>query len=165
MAATVSTEDRPRRARKKAASRRWVREVQGIAALVVAGFGIVALATFDPRQVPAHQESLAGPVGLWLAWGLFRGFGYASFLFPILLGAWGAGSFLRPSVVRGPLPLIGLAVLLVTSTGLLSLAAHGDVVDHGGLVGWGLRLVESLAETWGVRNDDGHTRVWMERRL
>jgi S-DNA-T family DNA segregation ATPase FtsK/SpoIIIE len=138
MAATVSTEDKPRRAGKKAERRRWVREVQGIAALVVAGFGVVALATFDPRQVPAHQESLAGPVGLWLAWGLFRGFGYASFLFPILLGAWGAGSFLRPSVVRGSLPLVGLAVLLVTATGLLSLAAHDDVVNHGGLVGWGL---------------------------
>jgi anti-sigma regulatory factor (Ser/Thr protein kinase) len=34
------------------------------------------------------------------------------------------------------------------------------------LGGWGLRLVESLAETWGVRNDaDGRTQVWMERRL
>ena len=66
MRGTVSTDDKPRRARKRAESRRWVREVQGIAALVVAGFGVVALATFDPRQVPAHQESLAGPVGLWL---------------------------------------------------------------------------------------------------
>jgi anti-sigma regulatory factor (Ser/Thr protein kinase) len=35
-----------------------------------------------------------------------------------------------------------------------------------GLGGWGLRLVESLAETWGVHNEsDGRTRVWMERRL
>ena len=137
MPATVSTDDKPRRARKKAESRRWVREVQGIAALVVAGFGVVALATFDPRQVPAHQESLAGPVGLWLAWGLFQGFGYASLLFPILLGAWGASTFLRPSIVRGTLPLLGLAVLLVTATGLLSLAAPGDVVDHGGRRGLG----------------------------
>ena len=130
--------DKPRRARKKAERRRWVREVQGIAGLVVAGFGVVALATFDPREAPGHQESLAGPVGLWLAWGLFRGFGYASFLFPVLLGAWGAGSFLRPSVVRGKLPMLGLAVLLVTATGLFSLGGPGDVVDHGGLVGWGL---------------------------
>ncbi len=35
----------------------------------------------------------------------------------------------------------------------------------GDLGGWGLKLVESLAETWGVRSDDGRTRVWMERRL
>jgi anti-sigma regulatory factor (Ser/Thr protein kinase) len=57
---------------------------------------------------------------------------------------------------------------------------HLEVSDEGGgpsipefapggraeMGGWGLRLVESLAETWGVRNDaDGRTRVWMERRL
>ena len=145
--------DKPRRARKKAESRRWVREVQGIAALVVAGFGVVALATFDPREAHGNQESLAGPVGLWLAWGLFRGFGYASFLFPVLLGVWGAGSFLRPSVVRGKLPMLGLAVLLVTATGLLSLGAPSDVVDHGGLVGGGL--------TYALRSALGTAGAWL----
>jgi anti-sigma regulatory factor (Ser/Thr protein kinase) len=53
-----------------------------------------------------------------------------------------------------------------------------EVVDDGGgpstpafatggpMGGWGLRLVESLAERWGVRNEaDGRTQVWMERRL
>jgi serine/threonine-protein kinase RsbW len=53
-----------------------------------------------------------------------------------------------------------------------------EVTDEGGgpstpafapgsaaLGGWGLRLVETLAETWGVREEDGRTRVWMERRL
>ena len=137
MSATAST-DAKTRSRKKAEHRRWVREVQGIAALVVAGFGVVALATFDPLRTPAHQESLAGPVGLWLAWGLFQGLGYASVLLPILLGAWGASAFMRQSVVRGALPVLGLAVLLVAASGLLSLAAPGDIVDHGGLVGWGL---------------------------
>ena len=153
MAATLSTDDKPRRARKKAESRRWVREMQGIAALVVAGFGVVALASYDPRVAPGSQEGLAGPVGLWLAWGLFRGFGYASFLFPILLGAWGAGSFLRPSVVRGKLPWLGFAVLLVTATGLLSLAAPGDGVEHGGLVGWGL--------TYALRAALGTAGAWL----
>ena len=115
-----------------------MREAKGISALVVAGFAVVALAAFDPREAPADQQSLVGPVGLWLAWALFRAFGYAGFLFPVLLGAWGAGAFLRPSAVRGRLPLLGLAVLLVTATGLLSLAATAERVDHGGLVGWGL---------------------------
>ena len=100
MPAIVSADDKPRRARRKAESRRWVREVKGIAALVLAGFGVVALATFDPERVPAVQEGLAGPVGLWLAWALFHAFGYASVLLPVLLGAWGVSSFLRP--VRGP---------------------------------------------------------------
>jgi S-DNA-T family DNA segregation ATPase FtsK/SpoIIIE len=138
MRATVSTDDKPRRARRKAESRRWVREVRGIAALAVAGFGLVALATFDPRQVPAYQDGLTGPVGLWLAWALFRGFGYASVLFPLLLGAWGVASFRHPSAMRGAVPLLGLAVLLVTATGLLSLAGSGGSVDPGGLAGWTL---------------------------
>src|SRR5262245_55100203 len=138
MAATVSNDERPRSARKRAERRRWVREVQGIAALVVAGFGVVALATFDPRQTPARQESLAGPVGLWLAWGLFQAFGYAGVLLPILLGAWGASAFLRHSLVRGALPVLGLAGLLVTASGLLALAVPGNGVEYGGLVGWGL---------------------------
>jgi S-DNA-T family DNA segregation ATPase FtsK/SpoIIIE len=138
MPATVSADDKPRRARQKAESRRWVREVKGIAALALAGFGLVALATFDPQRVPAAQEGLTGPVGLWLAWVLFRAFGYASILFPILLGAWGISSFLRQSAVRGALPLFGLAVLLVTATGLLSLATPGEAMNQGGLVGQGL---------------------------
>jgi S-DNA-T family DNA segregation ATPase FtsK/SpoIIIE len=153
MPGTASTNDKPGRARRKAESRRWVREVQGIGALVVAGFGVVALAAFDPRVAPGNQESLAGPVGTWLAWVLFRGFGYASFLFPILLGAWGASAFARPSIVRGALPWLGLATLLVTATGLLSLAAPGDVVDHGGLIGWGL--------TWGLRGALGTAGAWL----
>jgi S-DNA-T family DNA segregation ATPase FtsK/SpoIIIE len=138
MPASGIPDERPRRTRAKPESRRWIREVQGIAALGVAGFGLVALAAFDPHVAPTYQEGLVGPVGLWLAWGLFRGFGYASFLFPVLLATWGAGSFLRPSRVRGHLPIVGLAVLLVTATGILSLAAPGSVPDHGGAVGWGL---------------------------
>lgn len=30
--------------------------------------------------------------------------------------------------------------------------------------GWGLFLVERLAERWGVSQEDGHTRVWFELR-
>jgi DNA segregation ATPase FtsK/SpoIIIE, S-DNA-T family len=153
MSATASSDDKPRRARKKSEHRRWVREVQGIAALVGGGFGVVALAAFDPTQAPGSQEGLAGPVGIWLAWVLFRGFGYASFLFPTLLGVWGAGSFLRPSVVRGKLPLLGLAVLLVTATGLLSLASPGNAADQGGLVGWSV--------TYALRSAVGTAGAWL----
>jgi S-DNA-T family DNA segregation ATPase FtsK/SpoIIIE len=155
MPATTSADDKPRRARKNAEHRRWVREAKGISALVAAGFGVVALAAFDPHESPTDQQGLVGPVGVWLAWALFRGFGYAGILFPVLLGGWGAISFLRPSTVRGRrLPLVGLAVLLVTATGLLSLLASADGVDHGGLVGgvltYGLRSTFGSAGTWLV---------------
>jgi DNA segregation ATPase FtsK/SpoIIIE, S-DNA-T family len=127
--------------RRKDQRPRWLREVQGIGALVVAGFGLVALAAFDPSVAPTYQEGLVGPVGLWLAWALFRCFGYAGFLFPTFLAAWGAGTFLRASRARGALPIAGIALLLVTATGILSLAAPGRIPDDGGLVGWGVSYV------------------------
>ena len=34
---------------------------------------------------------------------------------------------------------------------------------HGG--GWGLRLVDRLADEWGSVQDAGRTSVWMERRV
>src|SRR5262245_2406880 len=100
----TAADDKPRRARKKSEPRRWVREAKGISALVVAEFAMVALITFDAQQQPADQHGLVGPVGAWLAWALFRGFGYASVLFPLLLGGWGAAAFLKASAVRGRLP-------------------------------------------------------------
>jgi S-DNA-T family DNA segregation ATPase FtsK/SpoIIIE len=142
------------RARKKADHRRWVREVKGIGVLVIAGFALVALASFDPREHPADQHLPVGPVGVWLGWVLFRAFGYAGFLFPILLGAWGASAFVRPSTIRGRLPLLGLAALLLSATGLLGHAsAVSDGVDRGGLVGWAL--------TSGLGAALGATGTWL----
>lgn len=53
-----------------------------------------------------------------------------------------------------------------------------EVHDHGGgrpvlrepdptgldVGGWGLQLVDRLADAWGADVDDGHTLVWVERR-
>ena len=141
MATVVSTEGKsaetkPRRRRKRG-SDRWVSEVKGIAALLVAGFGLIALATFDPTVTPAEQQGLTGPVGVWLGWATFQSFGYSGFLLPLLLGAWGASAFLRPIVVRGWVPLAGLAALLVSAAGLLTQATpvrSGAI--GGGLVGY-----------------------------
>jgi anti-sigma regulatory factor (Ser/Thr protein kinase) len=38
-------------------------------------------------------------------------------------------------------------------------ARTGDLEEPGG---WGLVLVESMAERWGVERDDGATAVWFE---
>jgi len=136
---------RARRARRRAQPRRWVREVQGIAALAVAAFLFVALAVFDPAVPPSHQAALVGPVGIWLAWGVFRSFGYAAFLFPLMAGVWGISAFLRPLARRGFIPIAGLVLLLVTSTGLLHHATdtfqaarltRGGMFHAGGLIGW-----------------------------
>ena len=130
MRASVSTEAksdvkrtdaaaRTRRMRRGAQPRRWIREVQGITALAVAAFLFVALAVFDPAVPPAHQAALVGPVGIWLAWGVFRSFGYAAFLFPLMAAVWGLSAFVRPLASRGLVPIGGLLLLLLTATGLL----------------------------------------------
>jgi S-DNA-T family DNA segregation ATPase FtsK/SpoIIIE len=139
MATVVSTEGKPTeskpRRRRKRGSDRWVSEVKGIAALLAAGFGLIALATFDPTVTPAEQQGLTGPVGVWLGWATFQSFGYSGFLLPLLLGAWGASAFLRPIVVRGWVPLVGLAALLVSAAGLLTQATRNGAVG-GGLIGY-----------------------------
>jgi S-DNA-T family DNA segregation ATPase FtsK/SpoIIIE len=136
---------RTRRMRRGAQPRRWVREVQGISALAVAAFLFVALAVFDPAVPPGHQAALVGPVGIWLAWGVFRSFGYAAFLFPLMAAVWGLSALVRPLASRGWVPLGGLVLLLLTSTGLLHHATdvfaaarvtRGGMVQAGGFIGW-----------------------------
>jgi len=131
-----STDSKPRRRRKRG-SDRWVSEVKGIAALLAAGFGLIALATFDPTVTPAEQQGLTGPVGVWLGWAMFQSLGYAGFLLPLLLGAWGASAFLRPIVVRGWVPLAGLGALLIAAAGLLTQATSvRSGAIGGGLIGY-----------------------------
>jgi len=134
-----------RRARKKAAPRRWVREVQGIVAMTAGVFVLVALAVFDPAVAPGEQSSMVGPVGIWLAWACFRAFGYAAFLFPLAAGVWGVSAFVRPLAARGWTPIAGLLLLLLAATGLLQQATdafaaarvtHGGIVPAGGFTGW-----------------------------
>jgi DNA segregation ATPase FtsK/SpoIIIE, S-DNA-T family len=148
-----STESKPRR-KKKRGSDRWLSEVKGIAALLAAGFGLIALATFDPTLTPADQQGLTGPVGVWLGWATFQSFGYAGFLLPLLLGAWGASAFLRPIVVRGWVPLIGLGALLVAAAGLLTQATRvRSGAIGGGLIGY--------ATTGALHASFGDVGTWL----
>ena len=141
MSTLVSTDPKPRRRRKRG-SDRWLSEVKGIVTLLAAGFGLIALATFDPALTPAEQHGPAGPVGVWLGWASFQSFGYASFLLPLLLGAWGASAFVRPLVVRGWVPLAGLATLLVSAAGLLTqTTSAGSGAVGGGVVGRAITAV------------------------
>jgi len=141
MATVVSTDSKPRRRRKRG-SDRWLGEVKGIVALLAAGFALVALATFEPTLTPAEQQNPTGPVGVWLGWATFQSFGYAGFLLPLLLGAWGASAFLRPIVVRGWVPLAGLAALLMSAAGLLTQATRvPSGAIGGGRVGYATTAV------------------------
>ncbi len=138
---------RARKPRRKVEARRWVREARGILAVALAGFALVSLAVFDPAVPPGEQATSVGPVGWWLGWALFRVLGYAGFLLPLLLGAWGVSAFVRPKIARGWVVLAGLGVLLLAAAGLLQQAAdtfvaervtRGGIVATGGSVGWAL---------------------------
>ncbi|HEY5724776.1 MAG TPA: DNA translocase FtsK 4TM domain-containing protein [Methylomirabilota bacterium] len=149
---SASPEARRRRARARrpGGDGRWVREIKGILALALAGFGLVALYAFDPTRHPLDQSSPVGPVGLWLGWAAFWAFGYAGYVFPLLLILYGAGAFVRAPLARGWPGLAGLALLLVSLTGIL--ARRSDTlaelrVHKGGMLGWAVG--EALGTTVG----------------
>ena len=136
---------------------RWVREAKGILALALAGFGFVALYAYDPTLHPLDQSSPVGPVGGWLGWGSFHAFGYAGYLFPVLLTLYGVSAFVRPRMAHGWQAGAGLAILLVSATGILARASDTLTefrVHKGGVVGWAvseaLRLSIGTAGTWIV---------------
>jgi len=154
---------RVKKVRRKADTHRWIREARGILAVAVAGFAVVSLAVFDPALPPREQATSVGPVGWWLGWALFRALGYAGFLLPMLVGAWGVAAFVRPKIARGWVPLLGLGVLLLAAAGLLQQAAdtfvaervtRGGILATGGWLGWALAsmLLSTLGRfgTWLV---------------
>jgi S-DNA-T family DNA segregation ATPase FtsK/SpoIIIE len=137
-------------ARRKKDVRRWTREVKAIALLVIAGFALVALATFDPTQPRHQQHAPVGPVGVWLGWALFATLGYAGFLLPLMLSVIGASIFMRPLVARGWPPVVGVTLLLLSASGLLA-----QIFDDrtGGIVGW--------AVARGLRAEVGSLGAWL----
>jgi S-DNA-T family DNA segregation ATPase FtsK/SpoIIIE len=139
----------PRRARGEPG--RWVREAKGILALALAGFGFVALYAYDPTLHPLDQSSPVGPVGGWLGWGSFYAFGYAGYLFPVLLVLYGVSAFVRPRVAHGWQAGAGLLILMVSATGMLARASDTLAeyrLHRGGMVGWA--VAEALGASVGT---------------
>jgi S-DNA-T family DNA segregation ATPase FtsK/SpoIIIE len=118
---------------------RWHREARGILALALAGFGMLALASFNPHLPFGEQASPVGPVGSWLGWMLFWTFGSASYLFPLCLAVHGIRSFVRSRAFTGWLPWAGAGLLLLSTTGLLAYVSDRSAefgIGRGGVVGW-----------------------------
>src|SRR5262245_35200313 len=115
---------RRRGGRKAAPEGRWVREVKGILALALAAFALVALWSFDPRLHVLDQTSPVGPVGSWLGWASFWAFGYAGYLFPVLLALYGVGAFVRSRLAQGWPAAAGLALRSEEHTSELQSLRH-----------------------------------------
>ena len=124
-------------ARRNRAAGRWQREVKGILALALAGFGVFALAIFKPSLRLADQASPVGPLGVWLAGAVFWAFGYAGYLVPLGLAFYGVTAFLHRRLAVGWPVLAGFGCLLVAFTGLLARASTA-LVHKGGVFGWGV---------------------------
>ena len=116
---------------------RWQREVKGILALALAGFGVFALAIFKPSLRFVDQASPVGPLGVWLAGAVFWAFGYAGYLVPLGLAFYGVTAFLHRRLAVGWPVLAGFGCLLVAFTGLLARASTA-LVHKGGVFGWGV---------------------------
>jgi DNA segregation ATPase FtsK/SpoIIIE, S-DNA-T family len=134
---------------------RWVREVKGILALALAGFGFVALYAFDPTLHLLDQTSPVGPVGVWLGWVFFWAFGYAGYLFPLLLAGYGASAFIRSRMVTGWPAAVGFGILLIGVTGILTRMSDTLLeqrIHKGGVLGWAvseaLRVSVGSVGTW-----------------
>ena len=147
----------PARASRKAKREqgRWVREVKGILALALSGFGFVALYAYDPTLHLMDQTSPVGPVGVWLGWVFFWAFGYAGYLFPLLLAGYGASAFIRSRMVTGWPAVAGLGLLLISVTGILTRMSDTLAVQRihkGGVLGWAvseaLRVSMGSVGTW-----------------
>jgi DNA segregation ATPase FtsK/SpoIIIE, S-DNA-T family len=114
-------------------------DVIGIALLATALLLLVAQFSFDrydlsffrdPHNKPIHNW--IGPLGAYLAWGVFLPFGLVAYLVPPLLALFGAAyllNFLGYLRERLRWSLLWSAMLIVSLTGLLYLA------DNGGLRG------------------------------
>jgi len=149
--------DGPARLSRKAKREqgRWVREVKGILALALSGFGFVALYAYDPTLHLLDQTSPVGPVGVWLGWVFFWAFGYAGYLFPLLLAGYGASAFIRSRMVTGWPAVAGLGLLLISVTGILTRMSDTLAVQRihkGGVLGWAvseaLRVSMGSVGTW-----------------
>lgn len=143
--------------RAKREQGRWVREVKGILALALSGFGFVALYAFDPTLHLLDQSSPVGPVGVWLGWVFFWAFGYGGYLFPLLLAGYGASAFIRSRMVTGWPAAAGLGLLLISVTGILTRLSDTlseQRIHKGGVVGWAvsdaLRLSVGTVGAWIV---------------
>ena len=112
-------------ARRKTKPKKAWRETIGLLMQAVWVLLLLALASYTWRDIPwecspcqSPTANYIGPVGAWSAWVVFKVFGLAGFLVPLLLAVWGlimlfqSGERIWPRVLWMAGILLGVSVLL-----------------------------------------------------
>ena len=127
------------------------REATGILMQAAWVLLLLALASYTWKDIPwesrpynSPTDNYIGPVGAWAAWGVFKVFGLAGFLFPLLVALWGVILIVRsgertwPRVLWMVGILAGLCVLVDIQAGFwngVSPARLNLSQMPGGLIG------------------------------
>ncbi|MDQ3907031.1 MAG: DNA translocase FtsK [Acidobacteriota bacterium] len=141
--ATIQTETRTKVLPSKRSSRR--NEITAIALFALGAMLLLCLVFFHPNDPSVNSagqsrtDNTIGPVGAYTADLLLQTFGLAAYLLPLLLFAASARRF-QKKPLRAPLGrVLGLALLLLSTAGLLSLLVTPLFFDgrvrSGGFVG------------------------------
>lgn len=93
-------------------------EVEGVLCLAVGAVLALSFASYVPDS-PAINH--VGPLGYWLANLLVQSFGYASYLFPLMLAAGAIALFSRRLSTGSPVQIVGALAMLLESAVLLGL--------------------------------------------
>ncbi len=109
--------------------------------------GAVLALSFVSYVPEVPRVNRVGPVGYWLADVLVQTFGYAAYLFPLLLGLGAVALFLhRAAGVGSPIRFVGAAFLLVEVAVLLGLFRSGHPPELAG--GWVGGFLAALLREW-----------------
>ena len=117
--------------------------------------------THDPSEIPRARQMVRAQLAAW---------GLDDEMAPLELAV---SELVTNAVVHGQ-GLIDVRMEIVVDRIRLEVTDQGRATPairpgNGGgqassIGGWGLQLVESLSDDWGVGREGESTRVWMERR-
>lgn len=120
-------------------------EILGFLVLCLAAVIFFSVATYNPFDTPVHTSApnvppnnAIGIVGAYIAEGLYFTFGAASCLIPIVLVIWAWNVFWGRLGKDLYLKLLGLALMLISASGLAHMLGFSAFADHmpaGGIMG------------------------------